>query len=318
MDHEQYREWLSGIDRPGPAQRKEAEAVPSGGSRASASPAAVEAAVGEDRRCPHCGTPGAGSRGKARGLRRYQCKGCGRTFNAATGTPLSGLHRREGWPAFGNCLSEGMTVRASAGHCRLAAGTSFRRRHRFPAARQPGSRKLTGIPPPGETHAPESRKGAARRAGAAARPAGAACRMNRFRCRPCRPQRHDGQCESSGGQCRCPAQGHRTRHGRGYRAGERWSPSLSTLRRRYGCPPRSAQPVWRRAGSGRLSHSDGEQPTQPIEGFVAALPRHRDQISRQLPAMVSTHRTGERLVTHLSCSRNRQVMHTICKLSLLF
>ncbi len=70
MDHKQYQEWLSGIDRLSPAQRREAEA-----------------AVGEDRRCPHCGTPGAVSRGKARGLRRYQCKGCERTFNAATGTP---------------------------------------------------------------------------------------------------------------------------------------------------------------------------------------------------------------------------------------
>ena len=30
----------------------------------------------------------------ARGLRRYQCKGCGRTFNALSGTPLSGLHHK--------------------------------------------------------------------------------------------------------------------------------------------------------------------------------------------------------------------------------
>ena len=152
MDHKQYQEWLSGIDRLSPAQRREAEAVLSGGSQASASLAAIEAAVGEDRRCPHCGTPGAVSRGKARGLRRYQCKGCGRTFNAATGTPLSGLHRKERWLAFGNCLSEGMTVRASAGHRRLAVNTSFRWRHRFLAARQLGSRKLTGIVEADETY----------------------------------------------------------------------------------------------------------------------------------------------------------------------
>ena len=159
MDHKQYQEWLSGIDRLSPAQRREAEAVLSGGSQASASLAAIEAAVGEDRRCPHCGTPGAVSRGKARGLRRYQCKGCGRTFNAATGTPLSGLHRKERWLAFGNCLSEGMTVRASAGHCRLAVNTSFRWRHRFLATRQLGSRKLTGIVEADETYVLESRKG---------------------------------------------------------------------------------------------------------------------------------------------------------------
>ena len=41
---------------------------------------AIELGVDEARRCPHC-AKGAVSRG-ARGLRRYQCKGCGRTFNA--------------------------------------------------------------------------------------------------------------------------------------------------------------------------------------------------------------------------------------------
>ncbi len=158
MDHKQFQEWLSGIDRLSPAQRREAEAVLSGGSQASASLAAIEAAVGEDRRCPQCGTPGAVSRGKARGLRRYQCKGCGRTFNAVTGTPLSGLHRKERWLAFGNCLSEGMTVHASAGHCKLAA-------------RQLGSCKLTGIVEADETYVLESRKGE-RRLDRKARPVG--------------------------------------------------------------------------------------------------------------------------------------------------
>ena len=43
----------------------------------------------------------------ARGLRRYQCKDCGRTFNALTGTPLSGLHHKERWLSFGASLGEG-------------------------------------------------------------------------------------------------------------------------------------------------------------------------------------------------------------------
>ena len=50
----------------------------------------------------------------ARGLRRYQCKGCGRTFNALTGTPLSGLHHKERWLSFGASLAKGETVKASA------------------------------------------------------------------------------------------------------------------------------------------------------------------------------------------------------------
>ena len=79
MDYKRFQEWLSGIEQLSPAFL--------GASDRSASLAAVEASVGEDRQCPHCGTPGAVSRGKARGLRRYQCKGCKKTFNAATGPP---------------------------------------------------------------------------------------------------------------------------------------------------------------------------------------------------------------------------------------
>ena len=107
MDYKRFQEWLSGIEQLSPAQRQQAEAVFLGASDRSASLAAIEASVGEDRQCPHCGTPGAVSRGKARGLRRYQCKGCKKTFNAATGTPLAGLHRKDRWLAFGVALQMG-------------------------------------------------------------------------------------------------------------------------------------------------------------------------------------------------------------------
>ena len=96
MDHKQFQDWLSGIDHLSPAQWQQTEAVFLGDTETSASLAAIEAAVGEDRQCPHCGTPGAISRGKARGLRRYQCKGCRKTFNAATGTPCRVCTARTG------------------------------------------------------------------------------------------------------------------------------------------------------------------------------------------------------------------------------
>ena len=51
------------------------------------------------------------SKGMARGMRRYQCKACKKTFNAATGTALQGLHKKGKCLAFGNCLAEGMTVK---------------------------------------------------------------------------------------------------------------------------------------------------------------------------------------------------------------
>ena len=160
MDHKQFQEWLSGIDHLSPAQRQQTEAVFPGDTETSASLAAIEAAVGEDRQCPHCGTPGAISRGKARGLRRYQCKECRKTFNAATGTPLSGLHRKDKWLSFGACLADGLTVRASAERCGLAVNTALRWRHRFLAAKDLKARKLTGIVEADETYVQESRKGA--------------------------------------------------------------------------------------------------------------------------------------------------------------
>ena len=159
MDYKQFQEWLSGIEQLSPAQRQQAEAVFMGGSEASASLAAVEASVGEDRQCPHCGTPGAVSRGKARGLRRYQCKGCKKTFNAATGTPLAGLHRKDRWLAFGTCLADGLTVRASAQRCGFAVNTAFRWRHRFLTAEHQKPRKLTGIVEADETYVLKSQKG---------------------------------------------------------------------------------------------------------------------------------------------------------------
>ena len=71
MDYKQFQEWLSGIDQHSPAQWQQSEAVFPGASDTSASLAAVEASVGEDRQCAHCGTPGAVSRGKARGLSKW-------------------------------------------------------------------------------------------------------------------------------------------------------------------------------------------------------------------------------------------------------
>ncbi len=123
------------------AQLTEAEAALSGQSQASASLAAVEAGVGEDRRCPRCGTPGAVSRGRANGLRRCQCKGCKRTFNAATGTPLAGLRHKDRLPGFGACLRAGNTVRESAVRCGIDVTTAFRWRQPLPGRERPGSRK---------------------------------------------------------------------------------------------------------------------------------------------------------------------------------
>ena len=160
MDGKGFQVWLSAARGLTRAQRREALAVLSGRSEGEASKAAIELGVDEARRCPHCASEGAVSRGMARGLRRYQCKGCGRTFNALTGTPLSGLHHKERWLSFGASLAKGETVKASAARCDVAVSTAFRWRHRFLAAARSDSEVLKGIVEADETYVLESRKGA--------------------------------------------------------------------------------------------------------------------------------------------------------------
>ena len=160
MDIRGFQVWLSAARGLTRAQRREVLAVLSGRSEGEASKAAIELGVDEARRCPHCASEGAVSRGMARGLRRYQCKGCGRTFNALTGTPLSGLHHKERWLSFGASLAKGETVKASAARCDVAVSTAFRWRHRFLAAARSDSEVLKGIVEADETYVLESRKGA--------------------------------------------------------------------------------------------------------------------------------------------------------------
>ena len=168
-----------------PAQKWQVMDVILGESQASASLTAIEARVASRRQCPHCNTPGAVSHGMGRGLRRYKCKACKKTFNATTGTSLHGLHIKSRWLAYGECLSGGMTIRDSAKRCKLAVSTSFRWRHRFLGTQDPDPSNLKGIVEADETFVLESRKGIATltgsRAKGAARPASGACHTNRCR-----------------------------------------------------------------------------------------------------------------------------------------
>ena len=103
MDHKQFQDWLSGIDHLSPAQRQQTEAVFLGDTETSASLAAIEAAVGEGRQCPHCGTLGAISRGKARGSATVPSAKDARRHSMPRPAPrLSGLHRKDKWFAFGS------------------------------------------------------------------------------------------------------------------------------------------------------------------------------------------------------------------------
>ena len=183
MDHKRFPEWFSHVDELTAAQCKEVAAVLSDPPEGAASLAAIELGVDDERRCPHCASAGAVSRGKARGRRRYRCKACGKTFGALTGTALSGLHHKERWLAFGASLGAGETIREAAERCRIAPSTAHRWRHRFLAAVRQAPDRLAGIVEADETFVLESRKGGAEAGSqaAAARPANAASRASRCR-----------------------------------------------------------------------------------------------------------------------------------------
>jgi transposase-like protein len=83
------------------------------------------------RACPHCHGTHVVRNGTARGLQRYRCRGCGRTFNALTHTPLARLRYRERWLDHGQALIDGLSITKAALCLEVARSTAFRWRHRF-------------------------------------------------------------------------------------------------------------------------------------------------------------------------------------------
>lgn len=159
MKKTDYLQWAARVDDLTEEQRRDIRSALDRRSEAKASVAAVDQGVGEDRRCPRCDAPGAISNGRSRGLRRYRCKACKCTFNAVTGTPLSGLHHKELWLTFGRSLAAGETVKVAAERCGISPGTAFHWRHRFLDAIKNEPEKLRGIVEADETFLLESHKG---------------------------------------------------------------------------------------------------------------------------------------------------------------
>lgn len=96
--------------------------------------------------CPNCGSERRWRHGTASGLQRYRCQGCGRTYNALTGSPLARLKRRGLWLKFAFTLIAQMTVREAARYCGVAKDTALHWRHRMTAALAPAQAEtLAGI-----------------------------------------------------------------------------------------------------------------------------------------------------------------------------
>jgi transposase-like protein len=158
MEHGTFQAWLAKVDDLTADQRRELAEVLAGRPPRAAVTAVIETSRKDERRCPHCGHGESTGCGTADGLRRFRCKRCRKSFNALTGTPLARLRKKERWLDFGQSLSEGEAVAASAERCGVAVSTAFRWRHRFlstPEARP----TLTGIVEADETFVLLSYKG---------------------------------------------------------------------------------------------------------------------------------------------------------------
>ena len=115
---------------------------------------------GPSRACPHCQGEHLVRNGHASGLQRYKCRGCGKTFNALTCTPMAGLRMKGKWLVQQQTLIEGLSVAKAAAKLGVARSTAFRWRHRFLALAQPvRARTLAGVVEADETYFLYSSKG---------------------------------------------------------------------------------------------------------------------------------------------------------------
>jgi transposase-like protein len=135
--------------------------------------ALIETRFAASPTCGHCGEADFKPWGTASGLKRTMCKGCERTFNALTGTPLSGLRLREKWLGYARSLVEGVSLRKAAAENDIHLETSFRWRHRFLAsARSKKANSVAGIVEADETFILKSAKGSRKIVGRAPRKRG--------------------------------------------------------------------------------------------------------------------------------------------------
>lgn len=110
--------------------------------------------------CPDCGGQRLHRHGHDRGVQRYRCCACGRTFSALTGTPLARLRHRAQWLDYLERMLDGQSVRKSADALGVHRNTSFRWRHRFlHLAKDDRPAALGGIAEADELFLLESQKG---------------------------------------------------------------------------------------------------------------------------------------------------------------
>ena len=132
MDPTEFKQYLSGLEGLSPAQKRKLSDVLRIKDEGEAVAETLEKRISRDGHCPHCKHVPFQRWGISNGMQRYRCKSCLKTFNAATGTPLARLRKKEKWLQYSKAMADGLSVRKAARKCGIDTTTSFRWRHRFP------------------------------------------------------------------------------------------------------------------------------------------------------------------------------------------
>ena len=83
------------------------------------------------KRCPRCGGEHIWSRGSHKGVKRLQCKDCGRYFSSNTGTAIHQIHKKDKWQAYLQCMEERLPLRKAAKEVGISLQTAFNWRHKI-------------------------------------------------------------------------------------------------------------------------------------------------------------------------------------------
>jgi len=130
MERSEFHRQLAAIEELGIEERRAVRAVLEEG-RANVEERIVETRAPDRPPCPYCDRSRLIRWGSARGLPRFRCKGCLRTFNPLTGTSLARLKKRSRWGRHAECLARGDVLRGAATSCGVHISTAHRWRHRF-------------------------------------------------------------------------------------------------------------------------------------------------------------------------------------------
>ncbi|MYH39349.1 MAG: IS1595 family transposase [Rhodospirillaceae bacterium] len=111
--------------------------------------------------CPHCQHEKFIKVGKTRGVQRFKCKGCGRTFGLNTNTVVHKTHKPlHMWERYIQLMFDGYSIHKIAEELRIATATAFYWRHKILSALKKIARpNLGGIIEADETYTPLSFKG---------------------------------------------------------------------------------------------------------------------------------------------------------------